>query len=775
LTDWEVSQDYQRQHVAYLQPGQPVGQTFTTRRQNLDKIQVFTGAVNAEQDSEVNLRASLYYTPDDLEPFLTQDIGSIRSSPIEISIPSHDPPQNGNYFLLLEIDGGSVTILGRSENTYPGGQAYSGFIPLDADLAFRTTYRYNLQHFTQDVSTAAGGIWLVIPLSVLLLAPGWLLLDITGLRKNFDGGEQVALSIALSLGLLPLLMMWTSIFDMNWTQFNTTAAGVLLIGAVLWQILRRPIHLKITWPGAALIFIFIISLSVRLIMVRDLAAPAWVDSIHHALIANIIQEHGGFPASYEPYLSIDATQYHPGFHTGLAVFAWFSRLDMSSSLLIYGQVLNAFAVLAAYLLTTTLTGDRWAGVIAALITGLITPMPAYFVSWGRYTHLAGLLILPAAPALVRSLLDKEEISPRRNLLLAVIAVSGLILVHYRVAAFLALLLVAMVISRITFQRQPLKKLFRQSGIVAGYFSAGALLLTGPWLLPTLSRHILPVITPGQTTSTEPFADFSWGLLTTGFGIYSLWLAGLGLLLGIILRRRFILAVVMWTLFLLLLANLNALSLPGSWFINNTSVQISLFLPISLLSGFFLSTIIRFPPPLISYPIVIGIRGFFIIGLFIFGLLGMRGLITIINPNTVLVREPDLVAMQWIREYIPMEETILINSFNWGYGVYAGSDGGFWISPFTGRKTMPPAVLYGFERADSREEITNLSRQTIEYGNNPSRLWDVMQDHDLQYVYIGVRGGALSSNALFESPLFNLVYSTNGVSIFKTVNSKQADI
>jgi hypothetical protein len=753
-----------------LQPGRPAGQSFTVRRPDLDKIQIFAGTIDAGQGSSVNLQASLYSSPDSTEPLAVQNIILFHPGPVDIPIPSHTALPEGNYFLSLEVDQGSVALLGRSENSYPGGQAYSGTIPMDADLAFRTTYRYSIQNFLQDISAVFSGVWLVLPLSVVLLAPGWLLLDITGLRQRFDGGEQAALSIALSLSFLPLLMLWTSVFDIRWSQFATTAAGILLVGAVLWQVLRSPLRFRLSWHAAALTLIFIVSLAIRLIMVRDLAAPAWVDSIHHALIANLIQENGAFPPTYAPFVTLDATQYHAGFHTGLAVFGWLSRLDMSSAQLIYGQVLNAAAVLAAYLLTTTLTRDRWAGLIAALITGLVTPMPAYFVSWGRYTHLAGLLILPAAPALVRSIFDGEDTISKRALFLAVIAVCGLILVHYRVAAFLALLLVAMVISRFTLKPKPLKDLVQRSGITAGVLGAGALLLAGPWLLPTLSRHIFPALTPVPASTGEPFADFSWGLLTTGFGEYSLWLAGLGILLGFILRQRFVLAVVLWTGSMFLLANLSALGIPGGGFVNNTSVQISLFLPISVLAGYFSSRIIGYTPPRLPARISTSIRAVLAVSLLVFAVLGMRHLLTIINPNTILAREPDLAAMQWIRQYIPHEETILINSFNWGYGVYAGSDGGFWISPLTGRRTMPPPVLYGLYRPDRVREITSLSRQAGEYGENPAALWDLMHSSGLQYLFVGVRGGAFSVNALFESPLFNLVYSENGVSIFQIDDS-----
>ncbi len=74
-------------------------------------------------------------------------------------------------------------------------------------------------------------------------------------------------------------------------------------------------------------------------------------------------------------------------------------------MLLLGQVFNALSVLAVYLLATSLTKDRLAGLFAALVTGFLSSMPAYYASWGRYTQLVGLLVLPVCAALMMRLLS----------------------------------------------------------------------------------------------------------------------------------------------------------------------------------------------------------------------------------------------------------------------------------------------------------------------------------------------------------------------------------
>jgi hypothetical protein len=66
--------------------------------------------------------------------------------------------------------------------------------------------------------------------------------------------------------------------------------------------------------------------------------------------------------------------------------------------------------------------------------------------------------------------------------------------------------------------------------------------------------------------------------------------------------------------------------------------------------------------------------FAIIG--VVAILGARQLISIINPITVLSRSADLPAIEWVKANLPQDETIVINPFSWGYGIYAGADGGF---------------------------------------------------------------------------------------------------
>ncbi len=300
-------------------------------------------------------------------------------------------------------------------------------------------------------------------------------------------------------------------------------------------------------------------------------------------------------------MHVTTTNYHTGFHSLLATFSWLSGLQLDQSLLIFGQFLNALAVLAVYLLTTTFTQKPTAGVFAALVAGLMTPMPAYYTSWGRYTQLAGLLILPAAFLFLKLLLDKSPSirlfrgAEKENIFLiclAGVSLAGLLLVHYRVLAFLGALIAAYLIIAwilLAIRRRPWEKIGGDL-LILGTSGLFALLLTLPWWPLALRSFVIPVALAAGPTKV--FSDFSWSYLNTALGKYALGLAGLGFIWSLIQRRVFGLVMVVWVGFMFLIANLGALGLPGANFVNNTSVAIALFIPTAVLGGYLLGWVVE---------------------------------------------------------------------------------------------------------------------------------------------------------------------------------------
>jgi hypothetical protein len=226
---------------------------------------------------------------------------------------------------------------------------------------------------------------------------------------------------------------------------------------------------------------------------------------------------------------------------------------------------------------------------------------------------------------------------------------------------------------------------------------------------------------------------------------------------------------LWTALLLLAANLSAFSLPGSLLMNNTSVVIMLFMPISVACGYLIGWVIngwrrlvpaRWQPAYWAGLLCAGASLAYI---------GARSLLPMMNPVTLLFRQADHPAMDWIADNIPPGETILINPFLWGYGLYAGSDGGSWIPPLAGRPTSPPPVLYGMDFGrPSISRVSDFNRQAVERAGDPAALNAWLHENNIHYVYLGARGGVFSPKKLRESGEFKLIYQGEGTWVFEAL-------
>ena len=786
LQDPESSQEYRSDTIAELQSGHTFGQSFVSRRDNLQNIQVWLRPSLDSNQAVGRLIAELYRKPGEGAPLYSAsfDLATlVKGDSLRIPFKGQAPKLSaGSYYLQIKTEGNAISLYGRSEDAYAQGQAYLDDHPIDADLGFRTSYEYDFSSVHEDLVRWLGQLWLILPLAIALWLPGRVLLRLTNFDHRLDWGERTAIAIGLSIACLPVLMLWTTQIGLEWNRISTWfVAGILIIVYIYslhptrWKI-RNISKFSIYWPSLALAAVVLFSLAVRLAMIRDLAGPAWVDSVHHALLGRMIMEQGGFPTTYTPYLQISTTNYHVGYHSVLATFAWLSGLDLAQAVLIFGQVLNTLAVLAVYLLTTTFTRRPTAGIFAALICGLMTPMPAYHTSWGRYTELTGLLILPVAFYFIKSLVDQSanifiiRRIQKENLILiglACVSVAGLLLVHYRVLAFLICLVSAYVLIcwiEAAFQHHLKQKLVGNILILI-MVSGIALLITVPWWPSTLHSFVVPIAK--DTGTGIAFSDFSWSYLNTAFGKYALGLAGLGFIWSLAQRKTFGLVLLLWIVGMFALANLGYFHLPGASFINNTSVAILLFMPTAVLGGYLLGWVMdgwSVWVPNMWKPTYWGAVSLTAIAL---ALVSAKALLPILNPGTLLIRQADLPAIQWIADYSPPDAKFIINPFLWGYGIYAGNDGGYWITPLTGRLTLPPPALYGYDfTGGSAQRISENARRVQELAKDPAGLYKLMKELEIGYIYIGARGGVLSPKLLEESPSFNKLFEKDGVYIFK---------
>ncbi len=548
---------------------------------------------------------------------------------------------------------------------------------------------------------------------------------------------------------------------------------------------------RITWAAPLLLLILGLSAWTRWLHIRPLVLPAWVDSVHHVMIVRLLLEHRGLPATYEPFIPEGRFFYHWGYHALVALVAWLldqrDAFQVARLVLVLGQVLNALTPLPVYLAGRELFSSRRAGLHAATLAALVSWMPAYYVSWGRYTHLLGTLILPFFAISLWRLAQRPS---RRRWLLTVLWGVVLFLVHVRVAFFgltLALVLAGWLAVR---------RAWRALGYWVTAGAATAFLLS-PWIwyilrVPTVYR--IATMPPSSNKAWAAYNTVPWGLVWVPHNRELLALATGGLsgvlgwgeappelraasvawLVGVLVlawkkprtARRYafpILGVLLpWCLVTALLVNLEDVGLFPLRFVNNGAAVITLFLPLSLGAAGWVAFVTGvLVPRQWQRPVT----ALLVVTVGAWGAWSMR---SVVNPVTVLAEPADVQAMRWIRDMVPPDAVFAVNAWRWQGNTYAGQDGGYWIQVLTDRRTILPPALYSV--AAPRETVRRINALLEVWSQSDSlddpRLRDMLRARGVTHIYIGAKGGHMRPEKLLGRPYVRLIYENSGVYIFE---------
>ncbi len=372
-----------------------VGQTFLARHDGLKAVEFLVALYNAE--AEMPASARLTFT---LHPLDAPDVTPVQVEVMAAGLEHNqklrfgfDPlPHSGGvtYVATLRSDADhGIGFWYCESEAYAYGARQENGADQAGDLHMVTYYDYAIAAVASDALRLMGERARQVPaLLFLLLLPGLVFWVWARPDEALDPASALAWMMALSLATWPLLLLWSTTLGLHLTgpACGGIVLGLLLLGALGvrrrgglgWHRAASDSHL----PELALFAILGLGWATRLLQVRDLAVPAWVDSVHHTLITQLIAETGQVPDSLRPYLPIDGFHYHFGFHAVAAVFQLLGGLTSDQAVLLLGQVLNAAAGLSAYALAVRWARDRWAGVGAALVVTLLSYMPAYYVSWG---------------------------------------------------------------------------------------------------------------------------------------------------------------------------------------------------------------------------------------------------------------------------------------------------------------------------------------------------------------------------------------------------------
>lgn len=682
-----------------------------------------------------------------------------------------------------------------------------------------------IDHSLDFLKLSFGAVW-------LLYLPGVLLAYLFTIPKSTDFVMHVALRLGLGIAFWPIFLLWSSFLtDCNVLKKWTMQSGrlvVIIVGLAAFasmafslyigrdSFFRRakgPPNLKRSLAETFLsllqtisprhqridqcIFsiLILLALQTRWQQIAHLVLPNWVDSIHHTMIARLLIENGTVPATYAPFLNEASFVYHWGYHALIAWMAWFmgsyDSFQIATLILYFGQILNLLSLPMLYMAGKLAFGSRRAALWSAIFGTFISWYPAYYVSWGRYPHLTGLLLL--APLL----LTLWKLDNRRNRLVswrmaAIVLLSGIILIHVRITFFLITLLA---IQMLWLMFQCRWRTLREWVLVG----LCAIVLTSPWLFVLLQHAKLPQLLVASVNSTAPQlnAPFPWtlfwvpgiaGLMSLAtFGI-SGWL-GLGnlsqslriasvifslslvILIFVYQKRKndlfsffpgkASLLLLFWSGLLLSFFQLRKFGLPQPGFINQDSLAITFFAPISLLAAGVVNWWVGAitPKPLLKWITVL-----LVATCSIWGAMQMQ---SIVNSGTILADSNDLKALHWINETLPVDAKFAITVKPWIGATYVGDDGGYWISTLTDRMTIMPSAIYTIvmPRLEIQNTNTFLKRWAEITSLNDRVTFDFLHSNGVTHIYLGSKSVSPLRQSLRTSPFVDLIYDRDSVLIF----------
>lgn len=752
-------------------------QSFTPSRNGLTELELILVKHNSSSEEPVDGRFLMELWDSRGNRIATRSHATSDLSHNQIYTMQFPPQANSAgqpYFLrltgttgnLISTWGYSLDVMDRGELVVTGAES--------AAQEMRIITRYALQG--RDIPTILGqfiredGSLFILSLAFLFL-PGCLLLLI-GRPHHWDGAAWWGAALALGVAAWPLLWFWFSLLGGRWTgALLWILIGLGWGGVVLLAILRRRQYPKVSGyvvdrstilVHSLLVLLLLMTIASRLVAVRDLAFPPWVDSSRHALITAVMAEEGRTPSDYGSYLPVDRFPYHFGFHTISASLYMMTGRELPGLLLTLSQLLNGLVPLVIYSAGWIVTRRRAIGLLAAFLVALPFYFPGYYATWGRMTQITALIVLPVLIALTWRAVRGW---PRTWPLVGVLA-AGLFLIHFRV--FLFFLPFAFLVAALSLPRHRLRTLFKAGGL--------AFVLVLPRMVQ-LARQTDPGRAIQQ--SLPGYNDFPVGYLTVGWERLFLGLTAIALgivLIGFVFQRRWVafpLALVGWVGALFLLLAGERLGLPETLVVNLNSMYISLFLPISLFLAIVAGETWRW--------IGRGLRrvegrvwgeGFVIVaamaagvGVGLLTMFGWRQQINILNQQTILALPQDMAGLAWISENVPEDALIAVNAWQWLGATWAGSDGGSWILPLTGRQTTTPPVdhiynsdLFAWVRT------FNETAFAVEDWSQPSAA-EWLRAQGVTHIMVGARGGFFDPAELSRNPLLEQIFQHDGVFIF----------
>ncbi len=500
---------------------------------------------------------------------------------------------------------------------------------------------------------------------LLIYSIGLVVLSIIDWKSDL-GYKGKYFAIYIGLASLPILGLVTFYLDDLDENLSKALVFVLILFSLIKTYKLR--HLKPQGPKIEyikifqLLILFLLPLLISIIFNSFNQVAPWVDGIKHQEIISSLIGH-----SRDPFLS----GYHIGFHLIAYLLSKINIIENYQLSFYLGQLIYSLSALSMFLFLKGINIQERISFLASIIFSLCLPFPLYLLNWSRYPLLLSIvLLLPLLALLYNWIEGNKKLLP---LILALIP--GLALSHYGSIFLLTTFIFAdlFIQKKCNLINLIKKDVWKQNNFI---FSIVLIFLT--YIIISVSKGIGFSNLIGQQfiETQDPFSDI--GLLLKGFGRIFILLACIGWIINTKKRERFSIldawivmiglgSLVQLILFSVLLFNLRNLIVFGSIYI-------------AIYSAYILNELIK---SIEGFPKIHYLTEIFAI---IFGLFSIINCKSIISPSLIQVSREDLLACDWINNYMGIGDTFIINSFRWGNELVP-LDGGGWITPITGRESI----------------------------------------------------------------------------------------
>ena len=138
----------------------------------------------------------------------------------------------------------------------------------------------------------------------------------------------------------------------------------------------------------------------------------------------------------------------------------------------------------------------------------------------------------------------------------------------------------------------------------------------------------------------------------------------------------------------------------------------------------------------------------------------------VNDETVLVTKSDVAALDWVKNHTPENARFFVNTTGWGFGMYRGADGGGWLLPTTGRWSLAPTTFYPYGSEEETAELwTDWARRASEITGCDQKFWQLVEEADLDYVYLREGSTGLQTVGLLQCPGLTRLYQGESISVW----------